>query len=187
MDRQKTEHFWLWSENHQTCHGDRRPQACSCTSKTFWHAKHSFTDRGKPVLLNLTPELHNPIQILRPNTSWNNAQSLKISWKSCKVYAPAGHLYSEILLKFGKISLKFSVLWVLYPDHCTVGSEIWHGVLHAKFHPHRYNKSPLQGKKPQNHPLSNWNTGAYAQSAHLLYWFRLNLAGDNKPKVYQYA
>jgi len=28
-------------------------------------------------------------------------------------------------------------------------------LLHAKFHPHRCNMSPLPGEKPQNRPLSN--------------------------------
>jgi len=43
--------------------------------------------------------------------------------------------------KFGPISVKFSVLGVLYPYRCTDGGEIWHGrvdlwstSLRAKFH-----------------------------------------------------
>jgi len=35
-------------------------------------------------------------------------------------------------------------------------------LLHAKFHPHRCNVSPLWGKKPQNRPLSKLNTGRFA-------------------------
>ena len=35
-------------------------------------------------------------------------------------------------------------------------------LLHAKFHPHRCNVSPLRGEKPQNRPLSKLNTGRFA-------------------------
>jgi len=34
--------------------------------------------------------------------------------------------------------------------------------LHAKFHPHRCNVSPLRDEKPQNRPLSKLNTGRLA-------------------------
>jgi len=40
-------------------------------------------------------------------------------------------------------------------------------LLHAKFHPLRCNVSPLQGKKPQNRPLSKLNTGRFALRAML--------------------
>ena len=40
-------------------------------------------------------------------------------------------------------------------------------LLHAKFHPHRCNVSPLQGEKPQNWPLSKLNTGRFALRAKL--------------------
>ena len=33
--------------------------------------------------------------------------------------------------------------------------------IHAKFHPHRCNVSPLRGEKPQNWPLSKLNTGRF--------------------------
>ena len=39
--------------------------------------------------------------------------------------------------------------------------------LHAKFHPHRCNVSPLRGQKPQNRPLSKLNTGRFALRAML--------------------
>ena len=39
--------------------------------------------------------------------------------------------------------------------------------LHAKFHPHRCNVSPLRGEKPQNRPLSKLNTGRFALRAML--------------------
>jgi len=32
-----------------------------------------------------------------------------------------------LISNFGKLSLKISVLGILYPYHCTEGSEIWHG------------------------------------------------------------
>ena len=41
------------------------------------------------------------------------------------------------------------------------------GPLHAKFHPHRCNVSPLRGEKPQNRPLSKLNTGRFALRAML--------------------
>jgi len=41
------------------------------------------------------------------------------------------------------------------------------GLLHAKFHPHRCNVSPLRGEKPQNWPLSKLNTGRFALRAML--------------------
>jgi len=34
------------SDSHQTWHGDRGPQACSCISKTFGGLTHSFAARG---------------------------------------------------------------------------------------------------------------------------------------------
>ena len=40
-------------------------------------------------------------------------------------------------------------------------------LLHAKFHPHRCNVSPLRGEKPQNRPLSKLNTGRFALRAML--------------------
>ena len=58
--------------------------------------------------------------------------------------------------------------------HISVKSgEIWQGggtfgpPLHAKFHPHRCNVSPLRGEKPQNRPLSKLNTGRFALRAML--------------------
>jgi len=40
-------------------------------------------------------------------------------------------------------------------------------LLRTKFHPHRYNVSPLGGEKPQNRPLSKLNTGRFALRAML--------------------
>jgi len=40
-------------------------------------------------------------------------------------------------------------------------------LLHAKFHPHRCNVSPLRGEKPQNRPLSKLDTGRFALRAML--------------------
>ena len=40
-------------------------------------------------------------------------------------------------------------------------------LLHAKFHPHRCNVSPLRGENPQNRPLSKLNTGKFALRAML--------------------
>jgi len=49
-NRQKTQRFWphrrrVKSEPNQTWHGDRRPRARSCTSKTFGVLTHSFATR----------------------------------------------------------------------------------------------------------------------------------------------
>ena len=52
---------------------------------------------------------------------------------------------------------------VLHPCRCTDGGPL----LHAKFHPHRCNVSPLRGEKPQNWPLSKLNTGRFALRAML--------------------
>jgi len=48
----KNQRFWspgrrVKSEPHQTWHGDRGPQARSCTSKTFGSLTHSFAARGR--------------------------------------------------------------------------------------------------------------------------------------------
>jgi len=40
-------------------------------------------------------------------------------------------------------------------------------LLHAKFHPHRCNMSPLRGEKPQSRPVSKFNTGRFALRAML--------------------
>ena len=56
-------------------------------------------------------------------------------------------------------------------------------LLHAKFHPHRCNVSPLRGEKPQNRPLSKRNNGRFALRAMLpviMFWFSKCLAHDNK-------
>ena len=51
----------------------------------------------------------------------------------------------------------------MHPCRSTDGDEVWHGggdgspLLRAKFHPHRFNVSPLRGEKPQNRPLSKLN------------------------------
>jgi len=74
-------------------------------------------------------------------------------------------LWGVYIPHFDQISVKISVLGVLFPYCCTDGGEIWHGggdlwfLLRAKFHPHRCNVSPLWGKKLQNRPLSKLNTG----------------------------
>ena len=52
-DRQTKTHRFLpprrrvKSEPYQTWHGNRGPQACSCTSKTFQSLTHSFAARGR--------------------------------------------------------------------------------------------------------------------------------------------
>ena len=91
-------------------------------------------------------------------------------YKLCKFCANRGRdtpLWGVYIPHFDEISVKISVLRVLYPCRCTDGGEISHGGgdLRAKFHPSWCNVSPLQGEKPQNRPLSKLNTGRLALRA----------------------
>jgi len=61
---------------------------------------------------------------------------------------------------FDQISVKISVLGVLYPYHCTDGVKF--GMQH-----HQCNVSPHRDKKPQNRPLSNFNNRRFALRAML--------------------
>jgi len=66
----------------------------------------------------------------------------KTRYKLCTFrenYARDTPLRGIYIPKLGKFSVKFSVFGVLYPYHWTDGGEIWHGLLCAKFHPHRCN------------------------------------------------
>jgi len=56
-------------------------------------------------------------EILTANVSWSGVQTLQILWKSCKGYAPVG----VYIPQSDQISVKISVLGVLYPNHCTNG------------------------------------------------------------------
>ena len=93
--------------------------------------------------------------------------------KFCDNHARDTPLRGVYIPDFGQIWVKISILGVLHPCRCTDGGEIWHGggdlrpLLHAKFHPHRCNVSPLRGEKPQNRPLSKLNTGRFAVRAML--------------------
>jgi len=58
-------------------------------------------------------------------------QTLQIQWKSCKVYAPAGRLYSTFWLNLRK---NFS-FGVLHPYRCTDGVKFGVEDLHTKFNP----------------------------------------------------
>jgi len=75
---------------------------------------------------------------------------------------------------FDHISVKISVLGVLYPYCCTYVGEIWHeevtfgALLHAKFHAHQCNVSPLWGEKTQNRSARNLNNQPFALCAMLL-------------------
>jgi len=100
----------------------------------------------------------------------------EMGYKLCKFcenrarYTPLRGVY---IPDFGQTRVKISILGVLHPCRCTDGGEIWHGgedlrsLLHAKFHPHRCNVSPLRGEKPQHWPLSKLNTGRFALCAML--------------------
>ena len=66
-----------------------------------------------------------------------------------RFFAPQGRHVAPMGVKFGMEEGTFGPL------------------LHAKFHPHRCNVSPLRGEKPQNRPLSKLNTGRFALRAML--------------------
>ena len=96
----------------------------------------------------------------------------EMRYKLCKFgenHARDTSLRGVYILHFGQIWVKISILGVLHPCCCTDGgwNLAWRPLLHAKFHPHRCNVSPLRGKKPQNRPLSKLNTGRLALRAML--------------------
>ena len=59
-------------------------------------------------------------------------------------------------------------------------------LLHAKFHPHRCNVSPLRGEKPQNRPLSKLNTGRFALRAMLPVKISFTTSPENVLLFYMY-
>jgi len=141
------------SERHQTWHGDRGPRVRSCTSKTFG----GLTHRGRWNQTTSIWNPHNSITPLANPTKFQQLTSPETGYKLCKFCenrARNTFLRGVYIPHFVQISVKNLVLGVLYPNRCTDGGEIWH----AKFHPHRYNVSPLRGEKPRNRPLSNLNT-----------------------------
>jgi len=94
---------------------------------------------------------------------WHGGGDLRAKFHphGCKRYAPAG----VYIPHFDQMSVKISVLGVLYRNRCTDGGAIWHGgggvpssmphfspivatrkegpLLYAKFHPHWCHVSPL--------------------------------------------
>ena len=89
------------------------------------------------------------------------------------------HNFGQILTFGAPVPTPF-YRWGPYPYRCTDGGEIWRGglqpggdlrkfgpLLHAKFHPHRCNVSPLRGEEPQNRHLSNLNIMRFALRAML--------------------
>jgi len=81
------------------------------------------------------------LQLTHPETS------LKLC-KFCENLVRDAPVRGVSVPKFGKISVKFPVLGVLYYYLCTDVGEILHGVdlrrtPPSKFHPHRCNVSPL--------------------------------------------
>jgi len=83
----------------------------------------------------------------------------EMGYRLCKFYENRirdTSLWGIYIPHFDQISVKISVLELLYANRCTDWGEIWHGggdqmstkcPLHAKFHPIRCNVSPVQGKK----------------------------------------
>ena len=50
-------------------------------------------------------------------------------------YTDGGEIWHPLLHAKFQVSLKISVLAILYPYRCTDGGEMWHGGGDAKFHP----------------------------------------------------
>jgi len=86
-----------------------------------------------------------------------------------------GRLYSEVWSNLSKNFTLGSYTLIIALMGVKYGTEEWtyhYGpLLHVKFHPHRWNVSPLRGEKPQNQHLSNLNTGALCAAR--------NAAGNN--------
>jgi len=84
--------------------------------------------------------------------------------KNCTRDVPLQGVY---IPKFGKSSVKFLVLGSYTLIVAAMGlkfcTEEWtfRALLSDKFHPHRCNVLLMRGKKSQNWPLSNLNTGAF--------------------------
>ena len=96
--------------------------------------------------------------------------------KFCENRARDTPLRGVYIPDFCQIWVKISILGVLHHCRCADWGEIWHvgggtfgPLLHAKFHPHRCNVSPLRGKKPQNWSLSKRNTGRFALPSWICY------------------
>jgi len=80
---------------------------------------------------------------------------MKIAQGVCPCGAPQWGIY---IPHFDQISVKISVLGVLYPNRCTDGGEIWHGAM-PNFTSSVQRVAPA-GRKSSNRPLSKLNTGA---------------------------
>jgi len=68
----------------------------------------------------------------------------------------------QILLTYVSVPSLYANIVVLFHNRHRDGP-----LLHAKFHTHRCNMSPLWGEKPQNQPLSKRNTGRFVLRAML--------------------
>jgi len=91
--------------------------------------------------------------------------------KLCENRARDVPLWGVYIPHFDQISVKISVLGVLYLYRCTNGVEfgteegMTFGPPPCQISPHRCNVSPLRGEKPQKRPLSSLNTGALRNAA----------------------
>jgi len=90
----------------------------------------------------------------------------EMGYKLCKFYENRTRdtpLRGVSIRHFDQISVKISVLGLLYPNRCTDWGEIWHGGVPSSmpnFTPIGATCHPCGGKKPQNRPLSKFNTGS---------------------------
>jgi len=80
-------------------------------------------------------------------------------YKLCKFYENRSigkPLHVVYIPHFDQISVKISVLGSYTLTIALMGVKFGmvEVLLHAKFHPHRFNMSPPLGERPQNRPLS---------------------------------
>jgi len=88
-------------------------------------------------------------------------------YKFCENRARDTPLRGVYIPHFGQIGVKISILGSYTLVVSPMGVKFGMEGLHAKFHPHRCNVSPLRGEKPLNRPLSKLSTGRFALRAML--------------------
>jgi len=85
-------------------------------------------DPAPPALKGHSPPIFGQCA-LWPN-GWMIKRHHETGYKLCKFYenrARGTPLRGLYIPHFDQISVIISVLWVLYPNRCTDGGEIWHG------------------------------------------------------------
>ena len=91
--------------------------------------------------------------------------------KFCENRARDTPLRGVYIPHFDQISVKISVLGLLYPNRCTDWGEIWHGggdlgsPPPCQISPPSVQRVAPWGEKAQNRPMSKLNTGALRNAA----------------------